>query len=245
MSGLTSHIFTTRILVKLRQIFTAFAVINISLSNQKLNSKKLSGSSFVLIFFGYWKIEKLTKTCSTRSKRRDHHICDSHEAINRRDSLSRDLPSLWSIIQSQSTASHLFARARSFHRPTFICPALNIVMARLAERVWCTKFKCSLPNQILTSASVGSSPRSYLFTSAMVRIPVHTAPKYGTKPIRYVTLHFQDRRGPAWLRRSNRPFYRYDGHIESRSIMGCPRRHEHDPMYSHQYLSALFGTIFL
>jgi len=40
MSGLTSHIFTTRILVKLRQIFTAFAVINISLSSQKLNSIK-------------------------------------------------------------------------------------------------------------------------------------------------------------------------------------------------------------
>ena len=40
MSGLTSHIFTTRILVKLKQIFTAFAVINISLSSQKLNSIK-------------------------------------------------------------------------------------------------------------------------------------------------------------------------------------------------------------
>ena len=40
ISGLTSHIFTTRILVKLRQIFNAFAVINISFSSQKLNSKK-------------------------------------------------------------------------------------------------------------------------------------------------------------------------------------------------------------
>ena len=40
MSGLTSHIFTTRILVKLRQIFNAFAVINISFSSQELNSKK-------------------------------------------------------------------------------------------------------------------------------------------------------------------------------------------------------------
>ena len=37
MSGLTSHIFTTRIPVKLRHIFTAFAVINISLSSQNLN----------------------------------------------------------------------------------------------------------------------------------------------------------------------------------------------------------------
>ena len=40
MSGLTSHNFTTRIPVKLRQIFTAFAVINISLSSQNLNSIK-------------------------------------------------------------------------------------------------------------------------------------------------------------------------------------------------------------
>ena len=40
MSGLTSHIFTTRIPVKLRQIFTAFAVINISLSSQNLNFMK-------------------------------------------------------------------------------------------------------------------------------------------------------------------------------------------------------------
>ena len=43
---------------------------------------------------------------------------------------------------------------------------------------------------IFTSVSVGSSPRSYLFTSATGRIGVHTAPKYGKKPIR-------DRRGAA------------------------------------------------
>ena len=40
-----------------------------------------------------------------------------------------------------------------------------------------------------------SSPRSYLFTSATVRIPVHTAPKSGTEFIHYVTLHFRYRRG--------------------------------------------------
>ena len=57
---------------------------------------------------------------------------------------------------------------------------------------------------IFTSASVGSSPRSYLFTSATGRIGVHTAPKYGAKAIRYVTLHFQDRRGAASLRHRNR-----------------------------------------
>ena len=38
---------------------------------------------------------------------------------------------------------------------------------------------------------MGSSPRSYLFTSATRRIGVHTAQKYGIKPIRYVTLHFE------------------------------------------------------
>ena len=27
--------------------------------------------------------------------------------------------------------------------------------------------------------------------------------------------------------------------------MECPRGHEHDSMYSHQYLRALFGLIFL
>ena len=45
---------------------------------------------------------------------------------------------------------------------------------------------------IFSSISVGPSPPSYLFTSATARIPVHTAPKWGTEPIRYVTLHFRD-----------------------------------------------------
>ena len=33
-----------------------------------------------------------------------------------------------------------------------------------------------------------SSPRSYLFTSARIRILVYTAPKCGTEPIRYVAV---------------------------------------------------------
>ena len=57
---------------------------------------------------------------------------------------------------------------------------------------------------IFTSVSVGSSPRSYLFTFATGRIDVHTAPKYGAKHIRYVTLHFQDRLGAASLSHRNR-----------------------------------------
>ena len=44
---------------------------------------------------------------------------------------------------------------------------------------------------------MGSSPRSYFFTSETGRIGVHSAPKYGTKPIRNMTLHFQDRRKAA------------------------------------------------
>ena len=55
-----------------------------------------------------------------------------------------------------------------------------------------------------TSVSVAPSSRSYLFTSATDRIPVHIAPKCGTEPIRYVMLHFQDRRGAALLRYKNR-----------------------------------------
>ena len=46
----------------------------------------------------------------------------------------------------------------------------------------------------------------------------------------------------------NRPFYRYDGHIELigfKEYYGMPRGHEHDLIYLHQYLCALFGPIFL
>ena len=45
---------------------------------------------------------------------------------------------------------------------------------------------------IFSSISVGPSPLSYVFTSATSRIPVHTAPKWGTEPIQYMTLHFRD-----------------------------------------------------
>ena len=56
------------------------------------------------------------------------------------------------------------------------------------------------------SVSVGSTLLSYLFTTATVQILVgHTAPKYGTKPLRYyVTRHFRDRRGTASIRHRNR-----------------------------------------
>ena len=57
---------------------------------------------------------------------------------------------------------------------------------------------------IFTFISLDPSPRSYLFTSATVPIPVHIAPKCGTEPIRYVTLHFRDQRGEASLRYRSR-----------------------------------------
>jgi len=47
---------------------------------------------------------------------------------------------------------------------------------------------------------MGFSPRSNSFTSAMVWMSVCTA----RKAIRYVTIHFQDRRGEAALRYKNR-----------------------------------------
>ena len=55
-----------------------------------------------------------------------------------------------------------------------------------------------------TSVPVSFHSRIYLiFTSATLRIPVHTALKSDTEPIRYVTLHFRDRRGAVSLRPRN------------------------------------------
>ena len=46
----------------------------------------------------------------------------------------------------------------------------------------------------------------------------------------------------------NISFYQYGGHIELigfKEYYGMTRGHEHDPIYSHQYLRAFFGPIFL
>ena len=51
-----------------------------------------------------------------------------------------------------------------------------------------------------------------------------------------------------WITLSNRPFYRYGGHIELigfKEYYGMLRGHEHDPIYLHQYVRGLFGPIFL
>ena len=82
-------------------------------------------------------------------------------------------------------------------------------------------------SSIFTSVSVDSSPHSHLFTS-MVQIRVQTAPKCCTEPLRYVTLHFRDRRGAASLRYRNRaqitvlceqkPYIRYGFRAGARAI---------------------------
>ena len=94
--------------------------------------------------------------------------------------------------------------------------------ARLAERIWLTKFHHSW---IFTSVSVGSSPRCYLFTSTTGRIGVYKlSPKYSTKPIRYVTLHFQKtaRRSFASSKKSRSHNHscpiRYDFHGRAKAI---------------------------
>ena len=84
--------------------------------------------------------------------------------------------------------------------------ASNIVLARLAERAWCTNFQSSLLNIYCllqrqhTSSSVSSSHCSY----ATDQISEHAAPKYGRKPIRNVTLRLRDKRGASLLCHRNR-----------------------------------------
>ena len=78
----------------------------------------------------------------------------------------------------------------------------------LRPHSWPTGFgalNCSLHSLIFTSVSVGLvlAP-TYLLRGRAEWISVHTVRKYGTKPIRYVTLHFRDRPGVASLRHRNR-----------------------------------------
>ena len=43
-------------------------------------------------------------------------------------------------------------------------------------------------------------PSQWVLLIYFRRIGVHTAPKCGTEPVRYVTLHYRERRGAAQLR---------------------------------------------
>ena len=53
---------------------------------------------------------------------------------------------------------------------------------------------------LLPSQRVLRLAPTYLITSSTVRVGVHTSPEYYSKPIWYLTLHFQDRRGADFLR---------------------------------------------
>ena len=67
---------------------------------------------------------------------------------------------------------------------------LNIVQERLPKRV--CELNPSPHSCLFASVSKGSSRFSYLFTSAMLRLLVHTAPKCSIEPIQFVMLHFWD-----------------------------------------------------
>ena len=85
----------------------------------------------------------------------------------------------------------------------------NLTTGKRAER---TKldFRCPICRSAIGQASCLICARRRQLTfpfccySATVRIPVHTAPKCSTEPVRYVTLPFRDRRGAASQRFRNR-----------------------------------------
>ena len=79
------------------------------------------------------------------------------------------------VVWTASNGAHRTGASRSF--------TSNIVPERLKVKVWWTN---SIPySWILTSVSADSSPLSYLFISATVRIPVYTASWPDTELIRY------------------------------------------------------------
>ena len=80
-----------------------------------------------------------------------------------------------SIVWTVSNGAHRTGASRSH--------TSNIVPKRLKVKVWWTN---SIPySWIFASVLADSSPLSYLFISATVRIPVYTAPWPDTEPIRY------------------------------------------------------------
>ena len=78
----------------------------------------------------------------------------------------------------------------------------NIAPERLAERVCLTRIPALTPDYLLTSQWIPVLAPIYALPFP-VRIPVYTAPKCGTEPIRYVTLHLRNRRWSALLRYRN------------------------------------------
>ena len=66
-----------------------------------------------------------------------------------------------------------------------------------------SRWKCTLP---MVPCDLSPVARLYLRKNERLRrrLTDHTTPKCGTQPIRYMTLHFRDRRGAASLRCRNR-----------------------------------------
>ena len=83
-----------------------------------------------------------------------------------------------------------------------------------------------------TYISVVSSPRSYFFTSDIVWIPVHSVPKCGIEPVRYVTLDFWDRNGAA--------AFCYRNHTK---IMVLMSEQKHYPIWFSCRAQELFGMV--
>ena len=108
----STTIFTTRTLVKLRQIFIAFAV---SLSGQELNSKKLR----CLKFFFLLNFLRLLKSWKT------HNSFSCSQLAVYYDLEVHNLIPVHFI--------HLFAWTRSCHPPTFIRPARAYAAATLID----------------------------------------------------------------------------------------------------------------
>ena len=75
-----------------------------------------------------------------------------------------------------------------------------------AERAWCLQNPNLHSRLNINCVSVGSSSRSYSFSFSSIRILIDTATKIqrGRRPIRYVKIHIQYRRGAASLRYRNR-----------------------------------------
>ena len=91
---------------------------------------------------------------------------------------------------------------KMYKKPWYTCKVVNLTLLLFC----CSRCRRRCLSSLFTAAvQVGSSPLSYLFASPTARIPVHSEPKCITeRPIRYVTLHFQDRHGAASLRYRNR-----------------------------------------
>ena len=92
------------------------------------------------------------------------------------------------------------------HQYTLFVPAVGGKIRTSRRRGWPRGYgtlNSSSHSYIFTSVSVGSRPRSNLSTSAMGRVGVYNVPNNSTKSVRYVTLHFRDRRCAVSLRHRN------------------------------------------